>query len=169
MQKPCGLKEYVQLTAADSSLISKWIDNKIGASAVTAQRLNRTTNKCEASHLTVLKSLPKSRNYRRNFKGRANSACHSLSIGKTKSVIVANRFLKAKNTSSGRAHIARMKILQRDKYHIQRKKSKAYKASQKRHRVLSKRCRINPSTRSTSYSTGCQDPVVQGDHAYDMP
>jgi hypothetical protein len=83
-------------------------------------------------------------------------------------VILANQFLKAKNTASGKAHIARMKMLQRDNYHIERKKSKDYKQSQKRHRVLSKRCRININP-SSSYSTGCQDPVVQEDHGYDMP
>ena len=154
----------MKLTDADKALVLKWINNKIGEKAVRSQRLNKTTNRCEASHLTVTKSVPKSRCFRRNFDGRANSACHSMSTGQKLSMLIANERLGATNTTSGRAKL--IKMADKELYHKNRKRSIQYKKSAKRLRVIKYRAYSKPST---GYSTGCQDPIVEADHTYKMP
>ena len=162
-----GGGEYVKLTSSDKARILRLMDNKLGESAVRRQRLNKTTNRCEAANVTVLKSVPKSRTFRRNFHARANSACHSLSLGQCRSTANANDYLGASNSSEAKAHSARLVMQGREQYHRIRKKSNDYKAGSKRHRVLHHRCQVKDAKHS--YATGCQDPVVKQEHSYDFP
>ena len=168
-QIPHGLPggKYVKLTSSDKARILRIMDNKLGESAVRRQRLNKTTNRCEAANVTVLKSVPKSRTFRRNFHARANSACHSLSLGQCRSTANANDYLGASNSSEAKAHSARLVMQGREQYHRIRKKSNGYKAGSKRHRVLHHRCQAKDAKHS--YATGCQDPVVKQEHSYDFP
>ena len=167
-QVPFGLpdRKYVTLTTADKALILKWINNKLGANAVKSQRLNKTTNRCESSNVTILKSVPKNRTFTRNFAARANSACHSISLGQSKSSVKANTFLGASNSETSKAHFARIRMAAREEYQKMRKRSDKYKAMRKRLRVLHQRCHANNARHS--YSTGCQDPAVRQEHSYDL-
>jgi hypothetical protein len=168
MQVPFGLpdEKYVKLTNADRLILDRWIRNKLGNNAVRSQKHNASTNRCEASHLTTLKSVPKSRTYARNFNGRANSACHSMSLGQAKSSLLVNERLWARNTDSGPAYRTRQAMMKREMYHKFRNKSEKHKSLRKRLRVLEHRGRARKS--ESGYSPGCQDPTVQQDHAYDM-
>ena len=155
----------MQLSKLDKEKISRVIDNKLGPNAVEGQIRNKTTNQCESSHLTVLKSVPKSRTYRRNFRGRAHSAVNSISIGETKSVDQANRYLGAGCSASSPANKSRERNLQNELRIKQRKQSYGFKIS-KRISNLKKR-RIHMQTKNNQgYATGCQDPVVRGEHSY---
>ena len=168
IQVPFGLPDnnYVDLTKADHTLIEKWVRNKLGEKAVRSQRQNKTTNRSEASHLTTLKSVPKSRTYVRNFVGRANSACHSMSVGQAKSSLSVNEKLRAGNINSGPAYHTRLTMMTRETYHKDRNKSARRKSLRKRLRVIKHRGRSCKS--NTGYSPGCQDPVVQHDHGYKL-
>lgn len=141
------------------------MENKLGANAVYGQRSNITTNRCEGSHLTILKSVPKNRTYRRNFAGRAHSANHSISIGETQSVVAANKYLGAKNSCSSPANESRRREIVKEWYHKIRKRSLRFKTAK---RLCAKRKqRLHGRTINTGYATGCQDPIVRIDHAYD--
>eukprot|EP00058_Branchiostoma_floridae_P010013 XP_002595501.1 hypothetical protein BRAFLDRAFT_69098 [Branchiostoma floridae] len=65
----------------DRVALMKAIDYKLSREMVERQRHLRSTNKCEATHLVLLKSLPKSRTWKRNAAGRAFSAAHSVAVG----------------------------------------------------------------------------------------
>ena len=58
-QIPIGLPEsnYVRMSKSDQAVIEKWIDNKLGPTAMIGQKDNMTTNISESSHLTVLSML----------------------------------------------------------------------------------------------------------------
>jgi len=166
-QVPFGVPGPLTLTPSDKAVICKWIDNKLGEKAVRAQKLNKTTNLCEATHRTVLKSIPKSGCFPRNFEGRAHSALHSVSNGQHQSTMVLNAMTGACNDIDGPAARSRETLTAKIHYHKARKMSTPYKAQQKRLRVLKHRTKTNADVTS-SYSAGCQDPEVQMDHAYKM-
>jgi hypothetical protein len=166
LQPPPGLprRTYVNLTQVEEAAISRVMDNKLGEAAIMRQKRNLTTNRCEATHLTVLKSVPKSRVFRRNFKGRAHSAIHSSSLGLTQSVLHANALLGAANDKCSPANRTRIQEIKRDIYNKERKRSLKY-------RVLKKHCKdrklkFQNCSKTSGYSPGCQDPVVCGEHEY---
>lgn len=164
-----GLPEnkYVQLTKSDTVIIEKWIDNKLGPIAIKGQKDNLTTNRCEASHLTVLKGSPKCRNRLRNFSGRAKSAVHSMSLGVIDSVLTANTHLGAENIEDCPASYTRGRLRQREKYHKDRKRSFNYKKSKYASHARARRMRHAPSS-NTGYAPGVQNPVVRHDHPYNL-
>lgn len=153
---------------SDRATLLRRIDNKLGEKAVRRQKYNLTTNRCEAAHVTILKSVPKRHAFAKTFKGRAHSACHSISVGETVSQIIANKLLGAPNTTCGKVYRNRLGLIKREIYYRDRRRSKSYKEGVKRLRVLKKRACYHPSGNSGSYSTGCNDPVVNLDHPYDM-
>ena len=166
-QIPVGLPQnkYVRLLKSDQVVIEKWIDNKLGAVAMKGQKDNLTTNRCESSHLTVLRGSPKCRNRFRNFPGRAMSAVHSMSLGVTDSVLLANAHLGADNIYDSPASFTRGKLRQREKYHKQRKRSYAFKVSEYAASARARRERYaEPETSNTGYATGVQNPVVRHEH-----
>ena len=155
----------MQLTKADQTIIERWIDNKLGPEAIRGQRANLTTNRCEASHLTVLTGFPKCRNRLRNYDGRAKSAVHSMSVGRTESVTSANRILGATNIENCPANQTRQQLRAREKYHKDRKRSLPYRAAKYASVARCRRMKQNYNS-ATGYSTGIQDPVVRHDHHY---
>lgn len=165
LQPPAGLprKSYVSLTSEEEVVIERILDNKLGEEAVEGQRSNLTTNRCEGSHLTILKSVPKSRVYRRNFAGRAHSANHSISVGETESVVQANRHLGAGNASSSPANRARKRQIEIQNYNKERKQSARFRMLKRACAERKKRFQISTNT---GYSPGCDDPVVCCDHPY---
>ena len=166
-QVPTGLPEnkYVKLTKADQAVMEKWIDNKLGPVAMKGQKDNITTNRCESSHLTVLRGSPKCRNRTRNFSGRAMSAVHSMSLGVIDSVLLANTSLGADNIKDCPANGTRGRLRERYEYQKQRRRSDRYKISQYESTARSRRMYYNKSS-STGYSPGVQNPVVRHDHVY---
>ncbi len=168
MKVPPGLpnRSYVNLTASEEALINKVMDNKLGKTAVLRQRYNLTTNRCESTHLTVLKSVPKSRVYRRNFQGRANSAIHTSSVGLVESILRANSSFGASTDSHAPANKIRKTEIKRECYHKARKQSKHYRVSKKQG-LYRKQMFANTHMQSgVGYSTGCSDPIVSKDHTY---
>ena len=153
----------MRLTKADATTIEKWIDNKLGPTAVKGQICNLTTNISEASHLTVLRGLPKCRNHLRNFTGRAKSAVHSMSVGVINSVVCANRTLGAENGAECPASRSRIQILKKNGYHHKRKQSLTYKRAKYAGIVRARRIR---QFNSNGYGSGVQDPVVRREHSY---
>ena len=119
--------QKIEWSEEDKRSILRRIDNKLGERAVRSQRLNRTTNKCESAHGTVLKSLPKRHAWSRTFKGRVNSGVHSMCVGQTKSEIITNELLGAGNTKHGRAYECRLRLIRKEIYHRDRKRSNVYK------------------------------------------
>ena len=164
-QPPPGLpdRNYVKLSKSDARLIEKWIDNKLGPTAVRGQKDNLTTNRSEATHLTVLRGSPKCRNRRRNFSGRAKSAVHSMSVGVIDSVVTANTILGAENATNCPANHARRQLRNRNIYHKNRRTSLAYRASKF---ASVRRARHRRQSSSRGYRTGVQDPIVRLDHSY---
>lgn len=165
LQPPPGLpnRSYVRLTKADAKIIEHWISNKLGSKAVRGQKDNITTNRSEASHLTVLRGSPKCRNRLRNFTGRARSAVHSMTMGVIDSVVSANSILGAENAQRSPASRTRRSLRERDLYHKKRKKSVAYKTARY---AASRRARHERQSKYRGYQTGVQDPVVRLDHPY---
>jgi hypothetical protein len=151
------------LNRVDETAVRRWIGNKLGAVAVIGQQDNHTTNRCEASHLTTTKSVPKSRTYRRNFKGRVHSATHSMTFGEIASNSKINQILGATNVFLK----ARETLMRIEENHRIRRKSLTYIRRRKRLRVLRKRRKI-PSFEKDNYATGCEDPIVRKDHSYQM-
>ena len=145
-------------------VLRRWIRNKLGTAAVLGQRHNLTTNRCEASHLTTTKSVPKSRTYKRNFSGRVHSAAHSMSLGEYRSVLAFNKQLGAKNVYIR----ARKQLRKAEEKHQKIKKSRRYAQRRKRLRVLKKRINLK-DVQHAGYAKGCQDPIVREDHRYQMP
>ncbi|XP_072023281.1 uncharacterized protein [Amphiura filiformis] len=164
---PIGLPErnYVTLTSADALVIGRWIDNKIGHTAMIGQKHNLTTNRCEASHLSVLKGSPKCRNRARNFAGRAKSAIHSVSIGLIDSVLTANTILGAENLESCPANLTRQQLRASEQYYKDIRKSSDYRITKYKSQARARRIRQQRQS-STGYSTGVQNPVVRHDHSY---
>ncbi len=155
----------MKLTKSDTVLIEKWIDNKLGETAIRGQKDNLTTNRSEASHLTVLKGSPKCRNRLRNFGGRAMSAVHSMSLGVIDSVMSANTYLGADNIQDCPASFTRGRLRQREQYHKDRRRSLKYKKLKFTSTARARRVRFAQSGHP-GYSTGVQHPVVRHDHAY---
>lgn len=166
-QAPIGLpeKRYVKLKPNDALVIGRWIDNKLGPTAMVGQRHNLTTNRCEATHLSVLKGSPKCRNRTRNFAGRAKSAIHSVSVGSVESVTTANRLLGAANLDTCPAYWTRQQLRQHEQTNKDIRKSLAYRASKYAAQTRARRMRQQQST-ATGYSTGVDHPVVRHDHSY---
>lgn len=164
-QIPPGLprRSYLVLSPGDEAILARWMSNKLGPTAVEGQRSNLTTNMCEASHLTILKSLPKCRTYTRNFAGRAHSANHSMSLGETESMMTANSHFGAANDADSPASNTRQKLIKRKSYDKQRKRSLSYRIAKK---ACAARKKGNTIKANEGYSPGCQDPVVRGDHRY---
>ena len=153
----------MKLTKSDSQILEKWIDNKLGKKAVRGQKHNLTTNRSEASHLTVLKGSPKCRNHTRNFSGRAKSAVHSMSMGVMQSVTAANSILGADNATECPASRDRDYLRRREWYQKVRKKSLSYRISRF---AASRRDRHNRQVKYRGYQSGVQDPVVRLEHSY---
>ena len=149
---------------AGKAILEKWIRNKLGREAVLGQQFNKTTNRCESSHLTTFKSVPKCRTFKRNFTGRVHSATHSMTFGEMKSTLKLNALLGAKNIFL-QSRLPLKKVEERQKA---RKKSIHYIRRRKRLRVLMKRL-MDCKEKKNSYSPGCDDPVVRTDHSYQMP
>ena len=168
MQPPPGLPQqrYLKLTKNDALTIEKWLTNKLGEVAIRGQRHNLTTNRCEASHLTVLKSNPKCRNHPRNFSARSKSAAHSMSLGVVDSVIIANKALSVENSPDCPADVSREQLRQKEKYYKRWRQSKQYKKAKAERKARSRRIRERYST--TGYSKGVQDPVARHDHGYNV-
>ncbi len=158
----------MKLTKSDALVIEKWIDNKLGPTAIRGQRENITTNRSECSHLTVLKGSPKCRNRLRNYGGRAMSAVHSMSIGVINSIEAANTHLGADNAKDCPASSTRGRLRQREKYHKDRRRSLNYKKSKFASETRARRVRSAQPCRRTGYSAGVANPVVRHDHAYNM-
>ena len=168
LQPPPGLPDhrYVHLTKADAVIIERWIDNKLGPTAARGQKDNLTTNRSEASHLTVLRGLPKCRNHLRNFTGRAKSAVHSMSIGVIDSVVAVNTSLRAYNEQNCPAHHTREQIRKRNAYHKKRKRSLSYKSAKFASKTRARQRRLFTANGHNGYQTGVQDPVVRLEHSY---
>ena len=166
-QVPTGLPErrYVTINSSDAALITRWIDNKLGPTAMKGQRHNLTTNRCEAAHLSVLKGCPKCRNRTRNFAGRAKSAIHSVSVGSIESVITTNRLLGAENLDTCPAYRTRQQLKKQEQFHKERRKSLLYRASKYAGQSRARRMRQHHGS-ATGYSTGVDHPVVCHDHSY---
>ena len=145
-------------------MISTAMDKKLGDRAVENQRYNATTNRCESSHRTTQRSLPKSKNFTRTFLGRAHSAMHTMSLGPIKSIFVANKALGAPNNTGSLAFMALKRKHTRYRYFQARRKSNHYKVSRMQARLRAIRNRA--TTEDFGHQTGCQNPLVQIDHSY---
>ena len=163
-QPPSGLPENMRPNRGDIIAIERWLDNKLGEVAIRGQKDNITTNRCEAAHLTVGKSVPKSRNHRRNFGWRSRSAAHSMSLGVVDSVLVANSALGVENNPYCPANLSRRQLRNRSKYHKQRRKSLPYRKA--KIMIKARARRIRQHYNGSGYSTGVNHPVVRHDHLY---
>ena len=90
-----------------------------------------------------------------------------MCVGQTKSEIITNELLGAGNTKHGRAYECRLRLIRKEIYHRDRKRSAEYKKQVKRLRVIKKRSSFY-NANADSYATGSKDPVVNLDHSYDM-
>ena len=167
-QPPPGLPEgkYVHLKQSDYDKIHRWVQNKLGSTAIRGQRDNITTNRCESSHNTILKGNPKNRNHRRNFAGRADSGVHSISLGSVDSVVNANAILGVNNVPDCPANSTRRQLKLKESFHKTRKRSSSYRKAKNVAKIRARRTRQS-KTYHTGYSTGVQHPVVRHDHRYD--
>ncbi|KAI8503607.1 hypothetical protein Bbelb_185780 [Branchiostoma belcheri] len=69
---------YFGMTAEDMAALMTAVEYKLSGEMVQRQRSLRSNNKCEATHLALLKSLPKSKTWKRNAAGRAANTAHSV-------------------------------------------------------------------------------------------
>ncbi|KAI8486495.1 hypothetical protein Bbelb_357300 [Branchiostoma belcheri] len=72
---------YLCMTADDRAALMTAVEYKLSGEMVQRQRNLRSNNKCEATHQVLLKSVPKSKTWKRNAAGRAASAAHSVAVG----------------------------------------------------------------------------------------
>lgn len=168
LQLPPGLpnNSYLTLSVSDKTTIGRILTNKLGERAVEGQIRNKTTNRCESTHLSVLKSVPKNRTYRRNFRGRAHSAINSVSLGETNSICQANERLGASCSLTSPASRARKAEVRREKKNIERKRSRNFKVLKRICQQKKRRIHMQIQNAEHGYATGCQDPVVRDEHSY---
>jgi hypothetical protein len=152
------------LSDSDKSKLSTCMDRKLGENAVDSQRHNATTNRCEASHRTTQRSLPKNNTFARNFNGRAHSAMHSMSLGHVKSTVVANEQFGVANASQSPAFKALKQQHKQFQYFQERRKSHQYKLAKAHARLKSLRRRAVFD--DFGHTSGCLNPALQSEHSY---
>lgn len=154
-------QRWLVLSEKDKCVMLKLLEYKLCPDMVLRQRDLLNTNKSEATHLRVFKSLPKSNTWVRNYEGRAHSAIHSASGGMTKSLREINEIMGV--PMNPQSDIVLQKIDQRDAYLAGCKKSHRYKV---RRKYVSQRKEHLKCAYSAGYKSGMMHPTVRKDHDY---
>lgn len=156
--------QFIHLSKADEARLLLCMDKKLGPQAVENQRLNLNTNRCEASHRTVQRSLPKSKTFIRTFKGRVHSAMHSMSLGHVRSIIIANKKLGVENNTTSWAFRSLKMLHKRQSYQKFRSTSRNLKKMKMRKRIHIERQKANYE--DFRHGPGCYNSDVECEHNY---
>lgn len=154
-------QKWLNLSEKDIITLGGVLDYKLGPEMVLRQRDMLNTNKSEATHLRVFKSLPKSNTWLRNYEGRAHSAIHSATRGTAKSLIEINEAAGVSTNDKCRSVLNEIdrKTVYRVKY------TKTTRAKASRMQNSRRKCRMKCAY-SVGYKTGMMHPQVRKDHAY---
>ena len=156
-------KQWLSLTLKDKAVLLKTIDYKLSPEMVSRQQQLMTTNKSEATHLRVFKSLPKSRHWLRHFEGRAHSAIHSASVGCGKSLETLNQKLGAPLSSAAAHSLNRMDKSEQSKSKKRKENKSKHKRKQSQQKKTLQKCAYH-----SGYKTGMLHPSVKKEHAYSL-
>lgn len=154
-------KVWLQLNDKDRKEIQSVIDYKLSPEMIKRQMKVMNTNKSEATHKRVLRSLPKSMQFSRTMSGRAHSAIHSASVGSGHSVVTINECMGATVSEDGKHHLK--KIDCKASYESKRAKD-ANRYMRKRNSILRK-CRLKKAY-GLGYKTGQMHPSMRKEHPY---
>lgn len=159
--------QYVEdLSAEDERKILAGLDKKLGPRAVESQRYNLNTNRCEASHRTTQASVPKSKTFIRTFKGRVHAACHSMCVGRIRSLMMANKQLGAENNMGTLAFKSLKSLHRRYSYLKDRNRSKALKIGKVKRKLHIERSKAMKT--DFGHTDGCDDIMIQSEHSYNI-
>ena len=134
---------------------------KLSEEMISRQYAQLNTNKSEATHRRMFKSVPKSITWVRNYKSRAHSAIHSASLGTGQSVEALNDIMGAPISSETKYRLRSLD--RRDSYFAQRSKSMGAKIRRKQSKA--RQLHMKDAYRA-GYKTGMMHPSVRKDHDY---
>ena len=152
------------LSLEDERKMLSCLDKKMGPKAVESQRYNLNTNRCESSHRTTQMSVPKHKTFVRTFKGRVHSACHTMSVGKIRSMVLVNKHLGAANDTGTPAFKALKFLHKRNTYMKIRNKCKSLRIKRVKKKLYTERSK--EVKRDFGHTNGCDDVIITTEHNY---
>ena len=142
----------LSISEEDRQDLAKVIDYKLSMPMLERQHKGLTTNKSEATHKRLNRSLPKSNTWSRTFGGRAHSAILNASEGTGQSVI---NISKKMGTSLSETGQKLLKAIDREElYHARHRQSLRHKVLRKSRRTRKlaqksgyKKCQLHPTVK----------------------
>lgn len=154
-------QKWLLLSEKDTIVLAELLEYKLSPTMIMRQRDLLNTNKSEATHLRVFKSLPKSNTWLRNYEGRAHSAIHSATLGAAQSLREINKVIGA--PMNAKTDKILDKIDKRHRYLEDLRKTAKSKSHRKQNtrRKSHMKCAYN-----AGYKSGMMHPGVRNDHGY---
>ena len=157
-------KRYLSnLTPQDSQLLQNIIDYKLSDRMLLRQRNFSNTNKCEALHKKVFRSLPKDNTFSRNVFGRVGSQIVSASLGKAKGILKTLETTCTPLSTSGPGEKALQQLSSFDQYDSSRRRTREYKRRRKHHDLARKKLTC---VKGSYYEHDHLHPNANEEHAY---
>lgn len=153
------------MKSEDRVLLQKIIDYKLCDAMIERQLCVANTNKCEAFHNKMFRSLPKHHTYSRNVYGRVGTQVISGSMGRFRGVVRSCDEVSAPLAETGPGRMTLRKLAESDKYYSEYGRKNSTKRNRKFRGKMSKWTK-----RSTGslYNTSQLHPTMTDDHSYGL-
>eukprot|EP00058_Branchiostoma_floridae_P001956 XP_002587444.1 hypothetical protein BRAFLDRAFT_100126 [Branchiostoma floridae] len=115
------------LSETDRVTLQELVDYRLHPEAVKRQRKTMNTNRAEAFHNRVLKAVPKSMTFKRNYAGRVHVAGLAHSLGSAAAINFVNEYQGASHPHGSPGLAALEAIDEEEAYQRKRKQSIKYK------------------------------------------